>query len=680
LNSPAIHVNSGIEHNAKDHLMSDHPVMGTVAHDHHNMMIADFRRRFYAVLILTIPILALSPMIQEFIGVHWDFSGSKYGLFALSSIVYFYGGWPFLKGFADEVKARNPGMMLLIAFAITVSYIYSVAIVFGLKGMDFFWELATLILIMLLGHWIEMKSVTGASKELQLLVKLIPSDAHMVMPGMVQDVKTDTLKVNDVILIKPGEKVAADGLILGGESYLNESMMTGESKPIKKMTGDKVIAGSINGLGSFNMTVTHAGKDSYLSQVIRLVEQAQKSKSKTQLLADTAAKWLTVIALISGILTFLYWYYSGQSSAFALARMVTVIVICCPHALGLAVPLIVAKSTTLAAKNGLLIKNRNQFENARRITTVVFDKTGTLTFGKFGVSDVKSLMKGMTEDDIIRLASCLEQYSEHPIATGILRKAKDLVIVIPPAQNFIAMSGIGVAATVDGKKIQVVGPSFLKENNISLPAGFSGSGTSTIVFVIVDNGLAGYIMLSDQIRPQSADAIKSLKNIKIKSILLSGDNAQVARSVSERLKMDGFTGGLLPTQKLEEIKKLQDRGEFVAMTGDGVNDAPALAQADIGIAVGSGSDIAAETAGIVLVNSNPQDIVSFILFGKETYRKMIQNIVWATGYNVVALPLAAGVMYKYGILLSPAIGAALMTVSTLVVAINASLLKVKVLR
>jgi len=652
------------------------PSMGHEGHDH-NAMINDFKKRFYVVLVLTIPIMLLSEMIQHWLDVHWQFEGSKYILFGLSTIVFFYGGWPFLKGLVDETKAKNPGMMFLIGFAITVAYSYSVAIVFGLQGMDFFWELATLILIMLLGHWIEMRSVAGASKELELLVQLMPADAHMVMPNMVHDVKTDTLKANDIILVKPGEKVAADGIILEGESYLNESMLTGESKPVQKIKGDKVIAGAINGNGSIKVTVSHAAKDSYLSQVIKLVDDAQKSKSKTQLLADTAAKWLTIIALVSGIATFLYWYLTGQSLAFAMERMVTVIVICCPHALGLAVPLVVAKSTALSAKNGLLIKNRTAFENARKIATIVFDKTGTLTAGKFEVSKIVSLQKELKENEIIRLAAALEQKSEHPIATGILQKVKELSITIPATENFNAITGKGVEATVEGKKILVVSPGYLKENNLAMPEGFTANDTETVVFIIINDQLAGYIALSDEIRPESAGAIKTLKENHIKSILLTGDNNKVAKSVSETLGMDSFIAEVLPHQKLEKIKELQSKGEFVAMTGDGVNDAPALAIADVGIAVGSGSDIAAETAGIVLVNSNPKDIVNLILFGKATYRKMIQNLIWATGYNVIALPLAAGVLYQEGILLSPAAGAVLMTVSTVVVAINASFLKIR---
>lgn len=669
-----------MDHSKMDHgsmKQGDNPSMGMEGHNHHAMMIADFKKRFYLVLILTVPIMLLSAMIQKFMGVDWQFTGSKYILLALSSVVFFYGGWPFFKGLVIEIKTKNPGMMFLIGFAITAAYIYSVAVVFGLEGMDFFWELATLILIMLLGHWIEMKSIAGASKELELLVQLMPADAHMVMPEMVHDVKTDTLKENDIILVKPGEKVAADGIILEGESYMNESMLTGESKPVQKIKGQKVIAGSINGNGSIKVTVSHASNDSYISQLVKLVDDAQKSKSKTQLLADTAAKWLTVIALVAGIGTFLFWFLTGETLAFAMERMVTVIVICCPHALGLAVPLVVAKSTAISAKNGLLIKNRSAFENSRKITTIVFDKTGTLTVGKFEVSKIVSLKKELAEDEIIRIASALEQQSEHPIATGILLKAKNLSVNIPSAENFKAITGKGIEATVEGKKVLVVSPGYLKENKITVPDGFTADDNETVVFVIINNELAGYIALSDEIRPESAEAIKTLKENHIKSILLTGDNSKVAKSVSDKLGLDSFIAEVLPDQKLEKIKELQSKGEFVAMTGDGINDAPALAQADVGIAVGSGSDIAAETAGIVLVNSNPKDIVNLILFGKATHRKMIQNLIWATGYNIVALPLAAGVLYTWHILLTPAIGAALMSVSTVIVAINAGMLRLK---
>ncbi len=661
--------------------------MGMAGHDHHPAhagMIDDFKGRFYVTLVITIPVMLLSPMIQEWFHFNIAFKGSAYVLFALSTVVFFYGGLPFLKGLIDELKQKAIGMMTLIAVAITAAYAYSVATVFGLQGMDFFWELCTLILIMLLGHWIEMKSVAGASRELELLVQLMPSEAHMVMPAhpsgggeMIHEVKTDSLKESDIILIKPGEKVAADGIISDGESFLNESMLTGESVPVKKQKGEKVIAGSINGNGSLKVTVSHSSKDSYLARVIKLVNDAQKSKSKTQLLADKAARILTIVALAAGFTTFfVWWLIAKEPIVFALERMVTVIVICCPHALGLAVPLVVAISTSISAKSGLLIKNRTAFENARKITTIIFDKTGTLTFGKFEVARIKSLQTSFDEKEIIRIVAALEQNSEHPIASGIISKAKELSITIPAVNNFKAITGKGVEAEVDGKNIKVVSPGYLKENNISLPENYSTTNAETIVFIIISNQLAGYIALADKIRPESTEAIKILHANGIKSILLTGDNSIVAKSVSDELKMDGYFAEVLPHQKLEKIKELQSKGEFVAMTGDGVNDAPALAQADVGIAVGSGSDIAAETAGIILVNSNPKDIANLILFGKATYRKMIQNLVWATGYNVVALPLAAGVLYKYGILLSPAAGAVLMSVSTIVVAINARLLHI----
>lgn len=644
-------------------------------HAHHAGMIEDFKKRFYMVLTLTIPIMALSPMIQHWLNVHWTFTGSSYVLMLLSTIVYFYGGWPFLVGLKDEIRNRSLGMMTLVAVAITVAYVYSVAIVLGLPGMDFFWELATLILIMLLGHWIEMKSIMSASRELELLVQLMPSNAHLIQGDQITEVKTENLKVGDIILIKPGEKIAADGIIADGNSYLNESMLTGESQPVEKSKGEKVIAGSINGNGSLKVEVLHGSKDSYLAQVIKLVQDAQKSQSKTELLADQAARWLTIIALLSGTLTFIVWLAVGKDLAFAMERMVTVIVICCPHALGLAVPLVVARSTAISAKSGLLIKSRTAFENSRKITTLVFDKTGTLTLGKFSVVRYDSLTGKYRPDQILSMASALEQNSEHPIATGIMDKAKECKLDLPGINDFKAITGKGIQASMDGAQIKVVSPGYLKENGMSVQIPGS-TEAETIVYVLVEETVAGFIALADEIRKESPDAINTLHANGIKTLLLTGDNKAVAKKVSDTLGMDGFIAEVLPHQKLEKIKELQAKGEFVAMTGDGVNDAPALAQANIGIAVGSGSDIAAETAGIVLVNSNPKDIVNLILFGRATYRKMIQNLAWATGYNVIALPLAAGVLYNLGIMLSPAIGAVLMSVSTIVVAINARMLKV----
>ena len=495
---------------AEEHSKMQHgnAPMGHAGHDHHKM-IADFKLKFFISLGITIPVMALSPMIQKLVGVNWQFAGSQYISFALSSIVFFYGGFPFLKGFWNEVKGRAPGMMILIAVAISAAYIYSTATVFGLKGEDFFWEMTSLISIMLLGHWIEMKSIAGASRELELLVQLMPDVAHLVKGNETSDIKTDTLKEGDIILIKPGEKIAADGILSEGESYVNESMLTGESVPVKKAVGDKLIAGALNGEGSLQLKVSHASKDSYLSKVIKLVDDAQKSKSKTQLLADKAALILTIIALTLGFGTFAFWMLAGQSMQFAIERMVTVIVISCPHALGLAVPLVVAISTSLAAKNGLLIKNRTAFENSRKITTLIFDKTGTLTLGKFEVSRVVSLQKEFPENEIIRIAAALEKNSQHPIATGILQKAKEQKTSLPEIKNFQSITGKGVQAEVEGKEVKVVSPGYLKENKLSLPENFQTTESETIVFVMMNETIVGYIALADKIREESAPAIEN---------------------------------------------------------------------------------------------------------------------------------------------------------------------------
>ena len=673
----------GMDHSKMDHSKMDHSKhdmnapMGMAGHDHHAMMIEDFKKRFWISLVITVPILALSAMIQLFFGFTLSFSGDKYVLFGLSSFIFFYGGYPFLKGLISEVKAKNPGMMTLIAMAITVAYLYSTATVFGLRGMDFFWELATLIDIMLVGHWIEMKSVLGASKALQLLVSLMPSQAHKVNGDQIVDVKLEDLKTDDIILVKPGEKVPADGVITEGESYLNESMLTGESKPVKKEMGAKVIGGSINGNNSFKVKVVHTGKDSYMNKVIKMVEEAQATKSKMQNLSDRAAKWLTYIALSLGFGTLAVWLLLGFPFVYALERMVTVMVISCPHALGLAVPLVVAISTTMSARHGLLIRNRTAFEESRKITAIVFDKTGTLTKGEFGVSRVESSSKNYTADVVLRVAAALEQNSEHPIGVGIVKKAQEKKLEIPKPENFKAITGAGVEATIEGKEIKVVSPGYIKDKNISVPEKVFTSQAETIVFILIANELAGFIALADEIRPESADAIQKFKANGIKVYMATGDNEIVAKAVSDALHLDGYYAQVLPDKKVEIVKDLQSKGEFVAMTGDGINDAPALAQADVGIAVGSGTDVAAETADIILVNSNPQDILSLILFGKATYRKMMQNLAWATAYNAVAIPLAAGVLYSTGFVLGPAVGAVLMSLSTVIVAINAKLLRIK---
>jgi len=645
--------------------------------DHHAMMIRDFRRRFWISLIITVPILALSPMIQDLLGYSFQFGWSGSLLFVLSTIIYFYGGWPFLTGLAKEAGKKQFGMMTLIGVAITVAWGYSTATTFGVQGSSFFWELATLIDVMLLGHWIEMKSVAGASRSLQSLVEMMPSEAHRVEDGEKTDVGIDSLEKGDLVEVRPGEKIPVDGEIVSGESQVNESMVTGESKPVTKQEHDQVIGGTINGSGTLTVRVNEAGDNAYLSKVIHMVRDAQNKKSKTQNLADRIAFWLTITALSIGFGTLAVWLALGREFVFALERMASVMVITCPHALGLAVPLVVAISTSLAARNGLLIRNRTAFENARNISLLAFDKTGTLTRGDFGVSRYGSLDSAFDDADILRLAGALETKSEHPLAVGVMDKIHSEHMDVPDVQEFNAITGQGVEAVVDGRNVKVVGPGYLREHDMDPPGEIEKNDRETVVFVIVDDTVAGYIAMSDAIRDESYDAVRTLKKNGLKLIMMTGDNEKVARSVSDELGLDGYYAELLPDRKLEIIKKYQQKNEVVAMTGDGVNDAPALAAADVGIAVGSGTDVAADTADIILVHSNPKDIAALVVFGKATYRKMIQNFIWATAYNVVAIPLAAGVLISAGIVISPALGAVFMSLSTVIVAINAHLLKRK---
>ncbi|MBK8965226.1 MAG: copper-translocating P-type ATPase [Lewinellaceae bacterium] len=647
---------------------------GHNGHDHAGM-IADFLRRFWISLALTLPVVVISPMFQHAVGYHFDFPGHDWVSFVLASVIFFYGGLPFLRGLLDEVRRGQPGMMTLIGVAISVAYLYSTAVVFGLvEGMDFYWELATLIVIMLLGHWLEMKSVAGASKALELIVKMLPAEAHMYHGNMLHDMRVDELKPGDLVLVKPGEKIPVDGSVTEGDSSVNESMLTGESVPVQKTAGAKVIAGAINGEGSLKVRVDKSGKDSYLNKVIALVQEAQAAKSQTQHLADRAARWLTFIALGAGLATLAIWLIQGQSFSFALERMVTVMVTSCPHALGVAIPLVVAISTAMTARRGLLIRNRTAFENARRITAMVFDKTGTLTEGKFGVSRIQPLVAGYDNDTLLATAAALEQESQHPIAQGVVAAAKAAELTIPPVSNFASITGKGITGEVGGKKISVVSPGYLKEKNIAVPPEVASNAAETVVFVLENEKLVGFLALSDQIRPDAAEAVRQLKSQGIKVFMATGDNTIVGKAVAEKLGLDGYFAEVLPHQKVEIVKDLQAKGEYVAMTGDGVNDAPALAQADVGIAVGSGTDVAAETADIILTDSKPSDVLGLVNFGKATYRKMVQNLFWATGYNVVAIPLAAGVLYPQFVL-SPALGAVLMSLSTIVVAVNAQLLK-----
>lgn len=647
---------------------------------HHAGMVEDFKRRFWICLAVTIPIVILSPMIQDMLGYQLVFPGALWVLFILSTFVFLYGGAPFLKGLADELRERLPGMMTLIALAITVAYVYSSLVVFGLSGQLFFWELATLIDIMLLGHWLEMRSVMGASKALEDLAKLLPAVAHRFESDSdIQDVRIEELRAGDKILVRPGERIPADGRIFYGESEIDESMITGESRPVARKQDDPVIGGSVNGTGSLTVEVTRTGDDSYLSQVARLVAQASASKSRAQGLADKAAFALTVIALVVGVATLIVWLALGQRFVFALERMVTVMVITCPHALGLAVPLVVATITALSARNGLLIRKRPQFENARRIDTVVFDKTGTLTQGRFGVSDVISF-GDWSRDDLLRRAASIEQNSEHSIARGVVREAQEKKLSLAAVTGFDSVPGRGAGATVEGRSVYVGSVRILETAGVDAGAvppqvdEIAAQG-KTIVLVVSDGRVQGLIALADLIREDSKRAVASLKDLHLQIAMITGDHEATARYVAGELGLDTYFAEVLPDRKAEKIRELQRQGRRVAMVGDGVNDAPALAQADVGIAIGAGTDVAVETADVVLVENDPRDVAAVISLSRLTHRKMVQNLAWATGYNVIAIPLAAGVLYHYGFVLPPAAGAVVMSLSTIIVAVNARLIR-----
>ena len=648
-------------------------------HDHHAMMVMDFRRRFFFSLIMMVPILILSPMIQMFIGVEWRFPGDSYLLFGLSTILFLYGGWPFLKGAKDELSKLSPSMMTLIALAIVVAYVYSSLTVFVLSGSDFFWELATLIVIMLLGHWIEMRSVMGASRALDELVKLMPQTANVIQSdGETVELPVADLKTGDRILVKPGEKIPIDGLVFEGGSSVNESMITGEAVPVDKTSGDEVIGGSINGEGILKFTVSKTGDDTFISQVIKLVREAQESKSNTQRLADVAAKWLFYIAVLSGTITFIVWMIISGDLGLAMERAVTVVIISCPHALGLAIPLVTAISTGMGAKQGLLIRNRAAFENARKIDTVIFDKTGTLTEGQFGVTDITAA--GVSEDELFAIVYAVESNSEHPIAKGIVKEGKKRGIVLKEVTDYQNVTGQGLRAKVDGREILIGSPGYMQSEHIKIDADelekLSGEG-KTVIYILSDHTLLGSIALSDIIRESARPAVDSLRKMGIESYMVTGDNKRAADFVAKQLKITHVFAEVLPNEKALKVDEIHALGKRVAMTGDGVNDAPALAKADLGIAIGTGTDVAIETADVILVKSNPQDVVNLIKLSRATYRKMVQNLIWATAYNAIALPLAAGVLYNQGIIITPAMGAVLMSMSTIIVSVNARLLKVK---
>lgn len=668
--------NSGHQESSFSKAMED-------GHDKHaGHSVAIFRDKFWLSLLLTIPVLAYSETIQ-----HWlnftppAFAGSQYVPFALSSIIFFYGGLVFIKSALGELKAKLPGMMTLISLAIITAYVYSVATQFFIEGDGFFWELATLVTIMLLGHWLEMASVQKASSALDAIRQLLPDKAEKIVKGKPRQVLVSELKVGDLVLIRPGANIPVDGVIASGSSSVNEAAITGESNPASKRAGDEVVAGTINQDGSLTVKVTKLGDDTALAGIMRLVAEAQASKSNTQLLADRAAFWLTIIALVTAVASFVLWA-SVKDTGFALERAVTVLIIACPHALGLAIPLVVAISTTLSARNGLLVRKRLALEAARKLDIVLFDKTGTLTKGEHGVTDIWAA-KGYSQEDILHLTASLEQNSEHIVGKGIVRKAQEQHVHLDKADNFSALPGLGVKGTLHGHdKFIAASYRYITENKLAVPEDIAQhtkraakDGKTEVYLIKDDKYVVGAVALADIIRDEAKAAVTNLKRLGIQTAMITGDSKDVAAYVAKQLGLSQYFAEVRPEDKANKVKELQGQGLRVAMVGDGINDAPALTQADIGIAIGAGTDVAIKSADIILVKSDPRDVVKVIKLSKATYRKMAQNLVWATGYNVAAIPLAAGVLYGEGIVLAPAVGAILMSVSTIVVALNAQLLR-----
>jgi Cu2+-exporting ATPase len=641
-----------------------------------------FRDRFWLSFVLTLPVVFWSDHVQELLGYDAPvFSGSEWISPVLGTVVFLYGGLVFLRGAAHELSARLPGMMTLISLAITVAFVFSWVVQLGLIDAGaLWWELATLVAIMLLGHWIEMRSISQARGALGELAKLLPDTATRVTDRGEETVPVNELRDGDIVLVRPGESVPADGVVRKGESDLNESMITGESRPVKKTEGDEVIAATINGEGALRVEVTGTGENTKLSGIMRLVAEAQQSKSRAQHLADRAAQILTAVAIVAGVLTLTVWQMLGAPIDFSIVRVVTVLVIACPHALGLAVPLVVAISTTLGARNGLLVRDRRGLEEARNLDTVVFDKTGTLTLGEFRVVEM-GLADGTSEEEALRIAAAVEAGSEHPIARGIVKTAEDRRIEVPGADGFRAITGKGVAASVDGADYRMGGPALLMAEGarVSEPLRSAAEAAArrgqAAIYLLRSGEALAVFAVADAIREESRQAIRALHDRGIEVAMLTGDARAVADAVAEELGIDTVFAEVLPDDKASKIRELQAQGKKVAMVGDGVNDAPALATADIGIAIGAGTDVAVEAGHIVLVRSDPRDIPRIVTLSRATYRKMVQNLWWAAGYNIVAIPLAAGVLAAWGVLLTPAAGAVLMSASTVIVAINAQLLK-----
>jgi P-type Cu2+ transporter len=665
-----------------EHLHSQHKLSTHQEHDKHaGHSVAMFKDKFWLSLLLTIPVLAYSEMISSWLNIMPPtFSGSSYVPFACSTVIFFYGGTVFIKSALGELKAKLPGMMTLISLAIITAYVYSVATQFLIEGEGFFWELATLVTIMLLGHWLEMASVAKAENALDTIAKLLPDKAEKLVNGKPTPVLVSELKVGDLVLIRPGASIPADGVIADGRSSVDEAAITGESKPVSKTIDDEVVAGTGNQDGSLTVRVTKLGQDTALAGIMRLVAEAQSSKSNVQVLADKAAFYLTVIAIATAITTFGYWLIAKDAN-FALERSVTVLIIACPHALGLAIPLVVSISTALSARNGLLVRKRLALEAARKLDWVLFDKTGTLTKGEHGVTDVWAT-KGYTKAGIVQLTASLEQNSEHIVGKGIVRKAEEQHIRLEKVSNFKALPGLGVQGTLRGNELYTAASyRYIEEKKLTVPTDIAeavklaAKEGKTEVYLITHNKVIGALGLADIVREQSKQTIQALKEMGIKSAMITGDSDEVAAYVSRQLGLDQYFAEVKPEDKAAKVKELQKNGQHVAMVGDGINDAPALTQADIGIAIGAGTDVAIKSADIILVKSDPEDVVKVINLSKRTYSKMAQNLAWATGYNVVAIPLAAGVLYSAGIVLAPAIGAVLMSVSTVVVALNAQLLR-----
>jgi len=663
-------------HHAHHHT-EDHAVDKHAGHS-----VAMFRDKFWLSLLLTIPVLVYSEMIQYWFGfMPPSFPGSQYVPLILSTVIFFYGGLVFIKGAWGELKVRLPGMMTLISLAIITAYVYSVVTQFWLPGENFFWELATLVTIMLLGHWLEMTSITRAEGALNAISELLPDKAEKLIKGNPKVVLVSELEVGDLILIRPGSNVPVDGFIVEGDSSVNEAAITGESKPVSKKTGDEVIAGTINQDGSLTVRVAKIGEDTALAGIMKLVADAQNSKSNVQVLADKAAFILTIIAIITGITTFVYWFIA-KDAAFALERAVTVLIIACPHALGLAIPLVVSISTTLSARNGLLVRKRLALEAARKVDWVLFDKTGTLTRGEHGVTDIWAT-EGYSQDDVLHLTASLEQKSEHIIGKGVVKEAQKQNVHLDKVEDFVALPGLGVRGKLHGKDIFTAASyRYIKENKLKIPTDImkhskvaAKEGKTEVYLIKNDRDVIGSIALADVVREQSKQTIGGLKAEGIKTAMVTGDSEEVAAYVAGQIGLDQYFAEVKPEDKANKVKELQQGGSSVAFVGDGINDAPALTRADVSFAIGAGTDVAIKSADIILVKSDPESVLRVINLSRATYRKMVQNLIWATGYNVLTIPLAAGVLYKSGILLSPALGAVLMSLSTVVVAVNAQLLR-----